>query len=136
MDSRNPKDLTNIETEMKPTYKIAGFFKQLLILSKKNLILSKRNRKGTIFEIIASVVLVLFLLALRLAVKNQYKAVQNGPLNDVYDNFRKNFYLFQNYSNEGSVVYYYPNNSLIENIVKRSIGHITKQMDSFSPIGI
>jgi hypothetical protein len=135
MDYRDSRHLTNIGKEMKPTYKIAGFFKQMLILSKKNWILSMRNKTGTLVEIIAPIVLVFFLLALRSAVENQYKEEQNLPLNTVYDDFRSNLNLFYNYSKNWSVIYYFPDNSLIKNIVERSIEHIKNQtFGSFDPI--
>jgi hypothetical protein len=108
----------------------------MLILSKKNWILSMRNKRGTLVEIIAPILLVLSLLGLRSVVENQYKEEQNLPLNTVYDDFQSNLYLFNNYSKNWSVIYYFPDNSLIKNVVERGIGHIKNQTSFgiFDPI--
>ena len=131
---RNLNDnLTNLGNDVKQSYKIAGFFKQLQILSKKNFLLSSRNKIGTCIEFIAPLFLIALLLLLRYAVKANYNAEPNLPTNTVYVDFENNFKrTFLNYSNE-SIVYYYPNNSFIEKIVKRGVGIITSQFREFSP---
>jgi hypothetical protein len=135
MASKKHENLTNLEHEIKTNYKIAGFMSQLRILSWKNFKLSARNKTGTVVEILAPILLILLLLILRIAVNVQYKKEQNLPLNNINDNFIRNFnFTFQNYTNQ-SVIYYYPNNTFIENIVRRSIDRIKNQYGYFSPLG-
>ena len=126
------KNLTNLGNDVKQSYKIAGFFKQLQILSKKNFLLITRNKIGIFSEFIAPIFLIALLLLLRYAFETRYEAGYNLRPNSVYYNFRKNFFrTFRNkYSN---IVHYYPNNSFIEKIVKRGISFITNQYGEFSP---
>ena len=113
--SSNRTDDLNTSIESK-TKRIVGFFIQIKILSWKNYILSKRDKKGLISEIMAPIGMLLILLIIRISVSVEYKKEQDFDLKDVLDNFTR--------LPDRNLILFYPNNSFVEKLVYRGINFI------------
>ena len=113
--SSNRTDDLNASIESK-TKRIVGFFIQIKILSWKNYILSKRDKKGLISEIMAPIGMLLILLIIRISVSVEYKKEQDFDLKDVLDNFTR--------LPDRNLILFYPNNSFVEKLVYRGINFI------------
>ena len=68
--------------------KVSGFFSQLSILLWKNLILIKRKKFSTIFEVLLSIAFISMLLITRYFVERVYIPEQKNPVYNVIDYFQ------------------------------------------------
>ena len=108
-------------------FRVAGFFQQLRILSWKNLILSKRSKKGLISEIIIPMFFLIILVVIRILVPIQYVKAENPSAKSVFNYFDgKNI-------TERNLIYYYPESSIVENIIKRGVDIIKLKNTQFNP---
>ena len=120
-DQKSVKSLISRDRE------IAGFRQQFLILSWKNLILSKRSLCGLITEIVVPILTVFILLVLRYFVDaTQYTDQSNAPYN-VLDLFP----ITTNTSNT-TMLLYYPNNVFIRGIVNQTVSLIKLRKPFFN----
>jgi hypothetical protein len=108
-------------------FKVASFFQQLRILSWKNLILSKRSKKGLISEIIIPMFLLVILVVIRILVSIEYVKAKNPSAKSVFSYFDdKNI-------TERNLIYYYPESTIVENIIKRGVDIIKLKNTQFNP---
>jgi len=95
--------------------KVAGFFRQCLILMWKNSILFRRNIAGTIAEICVALLFVLMLFLVRILADTAHFNDQNlyrNPPVPIIDQI--------NATTNRSLIMYYPNNSFVFGIVQRA----------------
>ena len=102
--------------------KIAGKFKQFRILFWKNGKLFRRNIWGTLGEILMAFLFVLMILLLRFFVDSSAYSDQNAKLTGVFDRL--------NTSNR-TLIYYYPNNAFIQELVMNSVTLISNRWPQF-----
>lgn len=106
--------------------KIAGTFRQFIILFWKNGKLFRRNIWGTLAEILMALVFILMILFLRyfvdLTVYNDQTTMTNPPMG-IFDR--------ANASNR-SYIYYYPNNPFIASIVTNAYNLIQNRTTNFT----
>jgi hypothetical protein len=105
-------DLKPVEVKNR---KLAGFWRQLWILTWKNLILSKRNICGLISEILCPLFIVALLIIIRYYVTATQSYDQINALYNVLD-----IMPVTNTTNTTTILYY-PNSSAIELIMNYSI---------------
>lgn len=107
--------------------RIASFARQIAILLWKNLIIMKCNLVGSFLELVSPILFVSFLLIIRHYIERVkfYNYVQ--PTN-VYD---LSFYLTNQSRN---LVIYYPNSTLIRNLVTNAIGLVRTINPGYSPL--
>jgi hypothetical protein len=108
-------------------FKVASFFQQLRILSWKNLILSKRSKKGLISEIIIPMFLLVKLVVIRIQLPIYYVKAENTSAISVFSYFEHDDLLKRN------LIYYYPESSIVENIIKRGVDIIKLKNTQFNP---
>lgn len=105
--------------------KLAGFFTQIQVVFYKNLLLYKSNKLGVVFELLfISLSAILFIIADNIFVVNHYG--NSYPLEpvDVLDNSRNFFTFYKTATN----VYYFPNNSFVEQLVKKSLADFPSEL--------
>ena len=105
---------------------IAGFWKQLRILTWKNLVLSKRNACGLLTEILAPLFIIIILIVIRYFIDATQNYDQANGLYNVFDLFP-----ITNTSN-ATLLLYYPNNSFIQGIVNNSVTLIKMRKPFFN----
>ena len=111
--------------------KLAGFWKQILILFWKNGKLFKRNKLGTFAELFMALLFILMLLIIRYFVDSTTVTVdtdtslKSNPLLPIVAPIRL--------MKGTSCVYYYPNNNLIKNLVTNAMADLTGVNASFNP---
>jgi hypothetical protein len=118
LTSMNPskEDHNSTKNLISKDREIAGFRQQFLILSWKNLILSKRSVCALITEIVAPILTVLILLVLRYFVDSIQYSDQSNTAYNVLDLFP----ITANTSNT-TMLYYYPSNSFIQGIMTQAV---------------
>lgn len=109
------------------TFHVAGFFQQIKILSWKNYILSKRSIKGLVSECAIPILLLIILIIIREAVSIDYFKEINQPPKNVLSYFNDQNITFRN------TILFYPNNSFVESIVRRSVEIIQINNTRFNP---
>jgi hypothetical protein len=111
--------------------KIASFPRQILILMWKNLIIFKCNLVGTVLEMLSPFLFLSFLLIIRYYIERiRFSSDMFNMPTNVYD---ISFYLANQSRN---LIVYYPNNSLIRNLVTNAIDVLKFQNPGFDPLGI
>lgn len=101
--------------------KIAGFFKQIQIISWKNLLLYRKNVSGLLSEIIFSCLFTLIFVILVYYSRPQYKSKNEfNPTMPVQNFFNEEIFNTTDY-------YYYPNNQFIRDLVINSSKIIIKK---------
>ena len=109
--------------------KIAGFFKQIRIISWKNLMLYKQNRSGIICEFLFSVLFTLiFILLVYYANPDYYKKkidYQTNIITAIVTNYQE----LQN----STLYFYYPNNDFARQIATNSLLLIKEQVGDSLP---
>ncbi len=110
--------------------KIAGFFKQILIISWKNGILFRRNKFGFVCELLFSSLFTFIFVILVYYSSPTYGPRNNPQLDNVIIDSKislaPDFLTF--------IIYFYPNNKFIENVVKTSISKLSFNKDSMQAI--
>ena len=107
-------------------FKVAGFFQQLKILSWKNLILSKRSKKGLISEIFIPLFLLIILVVIRDLVSIEYVKAKDPPAKNIFNYFDDKNITARN------LILYYPNSSLVQDIIKRGVDIIKLNNSKFN----
>jgi hypothetical protein len=121
------KDQNSTKNLISKDRKIAGFRQQFIILSWKNLILSKRSVCALITEIVAPILTVLILLVLRYFVDSIQYSDQSNTAYNVLDLFP----ITANTSNT-TMLYYYPSNSFIQGIMTQAVTLIKRRKPFFN----
>jgi hypothetical protein len=96
--------------------KVAGFLKQVSILTWKNSILIRRKKLSTILEIVLSLLFISMLLTIRYFVEKVPIPDQFNPIYNVMD-------YFQVFTGK-NLILYYPNNPLIQRIIMNAYDFI------------
>ena len=110
---------------VKDDRKIAGVWRQFSILLWKNLILSKRNVCGLVTEILCPLLVIIILIIIRYFVDiTQYTDQSNGLYN-VLD-------LLQLTRNSTNLLLYYPNTTLIKDIITQAVMLIKQRKPFFN----
>jgi hypothetical protein len=110
--------------------KIAGFFKQIVIISWKNGILFRRNKFGFVCELLFSSLFTFIFVILVYYSSPTYGPRNNPQLNNVIIDSKISIapdfltYMF----------YYYPSNKFIENVVQTSISKLSFNKNSMRAI--
>jgi hypothetical protein len=110
--------------------KVVGFWKQIWILLWKNWILLKRNKLGTVVEILVSLLFVVILIFLRFfvdSIKVDEQTSTTNPPRNVID--------LVNTTTGRTLVLYYPNNAFIGGIVSSAVTLIQGQRPAFTATG-
>lgn len=102
--------------------KIAGFFKQLLILQWKNWILFKRNIVGTLGECLIAIIFVLIIIMIRVFIDPTLYSTESNTEYGVLTKF--------NQSRGRYLVMYYPNNAYINGLVTNAFTLIKTDVPS------
>ena len=107
--------------------KVVGFFRQIVILFWKNGVLFKRNKAGTIAEILVALLFVFILVFLRLFVDST-KVAEQSPTNNPI----RNVMSYINVTTNRSLIMFYPNNPFVEDIVIRAYMLIKSKKPTFN----
>jgi hypothetical protein len=110
--------------------RIANFPRQLLILQWKNFILLKRNKIGTLVELLCPILFISFLLVIRHFI-DRIKFVSNPQFNRPNNIFEFSAALTEQKRN---IIAFYPNSQIILNLVQNSIKLIKSFNPMFTPI--
>ncbi len=107
--------------------KIANLPRQVLILMGKNFIMFRRNIVGTLVEIICPILFLLILFIMRYFVeKIVYPQQFNLP---------RSFQTLQS-SQTRNLVLFYPNNTLIQSLVNKTVQSLAEYNFEFTPTSI
>lgn len=96
-----------------------SLFNQFLILTWKNILIIKRNPTGPIVEFFLSLFFISFILILRNYVEIIFYSPISNPTYDIIDFFHK--------TASQDLILFYPNTSLVQNIVFRAFRVIKSQ---------
>ena len=110
--------------------KIAGIFKQFKILSWKNGKLLQRNKLGTFSECLMALLFVLMLLLIRYIIDLNVIEEQSALNNYVFNVF--DLIIVKN----NATIYYYPNNSFVQQIVTNAYYLIKSRSLNFTATSI
>jgi hypothetical protein len=106
--------------------KIASRFRQLVVLSWKNIKLLQRNKIGTCAEILMALLFIIITILMRyfmdVVVFNEQNSL-NNPVLGLFDLAS---------SSNRSLIYYYPNNTFIKDIVTNAYTLINSQSPNFT----
>ena len=108
--------------------KVAGFWKQLGILTWKNLALSRRNICGLLTEILCPLFIIVLLIIIRYFVTVTAVSDQNNRVTNVLDALP-----ITNNTN-ATLLLYYPNTTFIKNIISNAALLIKTRKPFFNPI--
>lgn len=111
--------------------KVAGFFRQILILLWKNSILFRRNISGTLVEILVALLFVIIMIFLRFFVDSTKVAEQSASTNLI-----RNIVDSINVTTKREYLLYYPNNAFIQGIVTSAYLFIKSARPTFNATGI
>ena len=111
--------------------KLAGFFRQMIILFWKNGKLFQRNKSGTFAELLMAVLFILILVAIRFFIDVTAFDAQTTSSNPA-----QNILASAKMQPGKSKIYYYPNNTFIRSIVLNSYLDILGQNSNFTCLGI
>jgi hypothetical protein len=111
--------------------KISGFFGQLRILLWKNIILSRRNKSGTIAEILCPIGFLLVLLLMRYLIDR----IVIGDQPQVTINPIDSLKIYNFTTTSGTItntLLFYPNSTLVESILSRAVTLIQSRNINFN----
>lgn len=116
--------------DVEMTMRIANFWRQILILSWKNLIIFRCNLFGTLLEFLSPFVFLAFLLIIRYYIErirfNTSAFVQPTSVFDI------SFFLMNQTRN---LVIFYPNTTLVRNFVLSAVQLLKFRNPTFEPKG-
>ena len=126
----------NNETQTKqPQRKVVGLFWQILILTKKNFLLARRNVVGTLGEILVALLFILILLIIRYTYDvSRYSDQANISAQTGSSNANPINYVVYNINVSTNIVpkiYYYPNNAYVLSLVNDSYSIIKARQPLF-----
>jgi len=130
---------TRNETQTKQERKVVGLFWQVLILTKKNFILARRNVVGTLGELFVALLFVLILLLIRYVSDVERYADQANILANSTTPYATNAnpinYVAANINISSSftpIIYYYPDNDYVRNITIAACNIIQARQPRFN----
>ena len=137
-DARTTLPVKLNESQLKqPQRKVVGLFWQVLILSKKNFLLARRNVVGTLGELLVAFLFILILVIIRYVndaerYEDQANILGNGSFatNANQINFVvKNINVSTNFT---PIVYYYPDEPFVRHLMSGALKIIEKQQPLFN----
>ena len=116
--------------------KVVGLFWQILILTKKNFLLARRNVVGTVAEILVALLFVLILLLIRYVYDaSRYSDQANIVASQSATNANPVDYVVKNINISTTfvpIIYYYPNNAYVLSLVTAAYTIINTQQPLFT----
>jgi hypothetical protein len=130
-----PPDNNETQATKQPQRKVVGLFWQILILTKKNFLLARRNVVGTLGEILVALLFVLILLIIRYVydvtrysdqanISAQTGSTNANPINYVVYNINVS-------TNFIPKIYYFPNNPYVTSLVTAAFNIIQARQPLF-----
>ncbi len=137
-DARNDLPVKLNESQSKqPQRKVVGLFWQVLILTKKNFLLARRNVVGTLGELLVAFLFILILVIIRYVNDaERYEDQANIVGNRSFANNANQInYVVKNINLSTTfmpIVYYYPNELFVKDLMNDAFKIIQKQQPLFN----
>jgi len=120
--------------------RVVGLFWQILILTKKNFLLARRNVVGTLGEILVAILFVIIILLMRYitdvaSFSDQTNIPTNSSSSSPATNFNRINYVVRNVNLSKDfipIIYFYPDNSFVKNLTRDAIKIIEAQQPLFN----